>query len=64
MTRHMLAPILLSPPPPVPHDMCPSEGKNHVQDLPVGFAHGPVIQGLATITTLSTGPMASPPNLL
>jgi len=33
-----------SPPPPVPHDMHPSEGKNHIHDLLAGSAHGPVIQ--------------------
>jgi len=42
-TWHVLTLILPSPPP-VPHDTCPSGGKNHMHDSPVGFAHGPVVQ--------------------
>ena len=36
--------LLSSPSLSIPHDTCPSGGKNHMHDLPVSFAHGPAIQ--------------------
>jgi len=37
--------LILPPlPPSVPHNTYPSESKNHMHNLPVGFAYGPVVQ--------------------